>query len=292
MLLILIIIILLLSKISITISSYSFDVLNEQRQEILTFVGNAIHLDEVNDDLNHFCKKEVEKCKEKSFTDQILIHANRFVVSKKYLEELNLEYLCKGTIVGPDAAVLAEMANEIINIHSNIKIKKYVEIGSYLGCSTFIIANLTQRNVLIYAHDIWLEEMKDLRENSDPPSNIDDYFLKFYNEVIERNYEMNIIPIRGNSNYTINIHKNESISLAFIDGDHSYYGCLWDLRNIWGKMLSGGLIYVHDYWTIDSLDPVALCVHAFVEEVGSSKAQLSRVGTTTFARILVATNNV
>jgi Na+/H+ antiporter NhaC len=58
MLLILIIIILLLSIISITISSYSFDVLNEQRQEILTFVGNAIHLDEVNDDLNHFCKKQ------------------------------------------------------------------------------------------------------------------------------------------------------------------------------------------------------------------------------------------
>ena len=108
----------------------------------------------------------------------------------------------------------------------------------------------------------------------------------------------NVVLINGSSasastySRVVRVLDGASLDLLFIDGDHSYYGCLWDLRNIWGKMLSGGLIYVHDYWTIDSLDPVALCVHAFVEEVGSSKAQLSRVGTTTFARILVATNNV
>lgn len=118
------------------------------------------------------------------------------------------------------------MAKELMKMESPNEIKKYVEIGSYLGCSTFIIANITSdSNVLIYAHDIWTESMEYLPTDSDPPPTVDDYFIKFYSEVIKRKFETSIIPIRGESNYTLNIHQNSSISLAFVDGDHSRLGC-------------------------------------------------------------------
>jgi len=52
-------------------------------------------------------------------------------------------------------------------------------------------------------------------------------------------------------------------------------------------MIKGGIIYVHDYWTIASGDNVALAVNDFMEHVGSS-ASVSRVGTTTFAKITLS----
>jgi len=221
-----IIIIIIISLEQIT--SYSFDVVNEQRQQVLVFHGNATNKEEVNNDLNQFCLQEgtIETCKEASLTSQILIHANRHVESNKILDNLGLLPICKGTIVGPDAAIISEMAKELIAMESPNEIKKYVEIGSYLGCSTFIIANITSgSNVLIYAHDIWTDNMQRLPTGSDPPPIVDHYFIKFYSEVSRRNFETRIIPIRGESNYTLNIHQNSSISLAFVDGDHSRLGC-------------------------------------------------------------------
>lgn len=52
-------------------------------------------------------------------------------------------------------------------------------------------------------------------------------------------------------------------------------------------MIKNGIIYVHDYWTIASGDNVALCINDFMEYAGSS-ASISRVGTTTFAKITLS----
>jgi predicted O-methyltransferase YrrM len=75
---------------------------------------------------------------------------------------------------------------------------------------------------------------------------VKDYFYEFYNSVKNNKLENRIIPIRGNSVYTLGIHDAASIDLAFIDGDHSYEGCLDDLRAVWPKMKSGGVILIHD----------------------------------------------
>lgn len=129
--------------------------------------------------------------------------------------------------------------------------------------------------------------MDDLKSISNPPPIVDDYFVKFYEEVMNRNLERNIIPIRGDSRYTLNIHKDLSISLAFVDGDHSYEGCISDLRNLYPKMATGSLIYVHDYWLVETGNFVALCVRDFIDEVGIAASDLSRIGSTAFARIQV-----
>lgn len=123
---------------------------------------------------------------------------------------------------------------------------KYVETGSYLGCSA-ILAALSSNNVsTIYCHDLWLENPTDLPIESGKPPEVDDYFYVFYNNVSELNLEKTIIPMRGNSHYTLGIHKDKSIDLAFIDGDHSYDGCYKDLEKIFPKMKDDGIILCHD----------------------------------------------
>lgn len=139
----------------------------------------------------------------------------------------------KGTLSENDAWTLIRYAP---------KNGRYVETGSYLGCSAMIIALNT--NMTIWAHDIWETDWTKLKGN--PPPRVDDYFYKFYQAVKVNNMENRIIPIRGDSVYTLGIHDDNSIDCAFIDGDHSYEGCLGDLEAIWPKMKEQSPILIHD----------------------------------------------
>ena len=132
------------------------------------------------------------------------------------------------------------------------KYGRYLETGSYLGCSALIIALHT--NMTVWAHDIWVTEWSNLKGN--PPPRVDDYFFQFYNAVKANKMENRIIPIRGDSLYTISIHDDESIDCAFIDGDHSYDGCLGDLEAVWPKMKEQSPILIHDCNQPDVLEAV------------------------------------
>jgi predicted O-methyltransferase YrrM len=120
---------------------------------------------------------------------------------------------------------------------------KYVETGSYLGCSALLVA--LHSKALVYAHDIWVTDWSEI-QGSQPPPKINDYFLKFYAAVEKNKCQRRIIPIRGDSKYTLHIHQNDSISVAFIDGDHSYLGVLNDLVTILPKMKQQSTILLHD----------------------------------------------
>lgn len=120
---------------------------------------------------------------------------------------------------------------------------KYLEIGSYLGGSTLIIAK--NSNATIWAHDIWLEPYADL-PNAGPAGPMEHMLYRFYEMVKNNNLQNRVIPIRGDSAYTLGIHDPESIDLAFIDGDHSHEGALKDFRNVYPLMKNGGVILAHD----------------------------------------------
>jgi len=143
----------------------------------------------------------------------------------------------KGTLSKVDSELLVSLAR---SLPEN---SKYLEIGSYLGCSSLLVA--WHSDAIVYSHDIWVTDWSELK-NSSPPPQCDDYFYKFYKMVIDNNLETQIIPIRGQSSYTIGIHKDESIDLAFIDGDHSYEGCYLDLVSVYKKVKIGGSILIHD----------------------------------------------
>ena len=119
---------------------------------------------------------------------------------------------------------------------------KYIETGSYLGCSALLVSLHSDATVL--AHDIWVTDWSELK--GCPPPEVKDYFYEFYNSVKKNNLINRVIPVRGNSVYTVGIHDDESIDLAFVDGDHSQEGCLADLNAVWPKMKKGAAILVHD----------------------------------------------
>ena len=143
----------------------------------------------------------------------------------------------RGTLNFYDAQTII---NEAKKIPEN---GRYIETGSYLGCSALLVAFHAPR-ATIWAHDIWVTDWSELKGN--PPPEVKDYFYEFYGAVRKNDFENKIIPIRGNSTYTVGIHANESVNLAFIDGDHSYEGCLGDLEAVWPKVKPGGVILVHD----------------------------------------------
>lgn len=121
----------------------------------------------------------------------------------------------------------------------------YVETGSYLGCSSVIAA--LHSNALVYAHDLWVQDFDTLDVSSAPPPEVENYFKQFYTNVKSQNLQNRIIPIRGDSKFTLNaVHDDESIDFAFIDGDHSEDGIYGDLITIFPKMKVGGVILCHD----------------------------------------------
>jgi hypothetical protein len=150
------------------------------------------------------------------------------------------------TDVNGVSGTLNPMDSLILKVHAqNIEQGgKYIETGSYLGCSAILVA--LNSNATVWAHDIWVSEWSELAPTGRPPPEVRDYFFKFYSAVKSNNLVNRVIPIRGNSVYTIGIHDDESIDLAFIDGDHSYEGCLGDLEVVFPKMKNSGTILVHD----------------------------------------------
>jgi hypothetical protein len=138
--------------------------------------------------------------------------------------------------------------------------RKYVETGSYTGASAHIAA--LSSSAIVYAHDVWVTDWSELPNSSIPPPECSDYFYDFYNNVKRNKLENRIIPIRGKSAYTLGIHDDKTIDVAFIDGDHSYEGCLADLVAIWPKMVDGGIILVHD----TQIDGVKRAVQKFADD--------------------------
>lgn len=146
----------------------------------------------------------------------------------------------KGTLRQVDVQILHNYAS---NIPRN---GIYVETGSYMGASSVLAGLVTKHGVRVYAHDIWVEDMDQLAVGGGPPPKTDNYFFKFYKNIIDNQLTRTVIPIRGPSQWTLGIHENKSIDLAFIDGDHSYEGVKGDLEAIWNKMKPNSTILLHD----------------------------------------------
>lgn len=100
---------------------------------------------------------------------------------------------------------------------------------------------------MCYAHDVW--DFDSLKGDSVMPPKVleGDYFKMFYDNIRDSGLQNKVIPIRGDSKYTIGaIHKDKSIDIAFVDGDHSFDGIYGDLVALLPKMKTGGVILCHD----------------------------------------------
>jgi predicted O-methyltransferase YrrM len=107
--------------------------------------------------------------------------------------------------------------------------KAIVEIGRRWGGSTLVLAD-ANRNVPIYSIDIAPRDDRHLRLLLD-----------------EHEVGANVRLLVGDSQHGEFAElEPASFDLLFVDGDHSYDGCLADLEHWWPGLATGGSALLHD----------------------------------------------
>jgi hypothetical protein len=87
-------------------------------------------------------------------------------------------------------------------------------------------------------------------EDWNKPTNADDArFESYLSEVLERTapWESKRVVLRGRTSEVIGEIPDESLDLAYIDGDHSLRGIAVDLIRMWSKVRPGGLLGGDDF---------------------------------------------
>lgn len=138
-----------------------------------------------------------------------------------------------------------------------------VEIGVAEGRNALSIIQSSQVERL-YLIDSW----KELKQKGDGgfPQDWHDINLRVAQETLEP-YKEKAIWLRGLSQDMIDSIPDDSLVFAYLDGDHSYQGCLSDLVRIYKKVKVGGVIAGHDY--INEAYGVNKAVKYFVFENGN-----------------------
>lgn len=121
--------------------------------------------------------------------------------------------------------------------------KNFLEIGSYLGASSIVIASaLTSMKQKLYCVDTW--------ENDAMTEGKRDTFREFSDNV--SNFSSLIVPLRGTS-LDKSLNFSESLDYIFFDGDHSYEGIKSDVDAWLPRLRPGGIAIFHDYGWADGV---------------------------------------
>lgn len=118
-----------------------------------------------------------------------------------------------------------------------------VELGRYNGGSTVVFAHVT--NLPIYSIDI-------------SPQN-DEKLVSLFNQC---NVGSNVHLIVGDSQH-VKYPEVKHYDLLFVDGDHSYQGCLNDLNNWWDGLKVGGHVLCHDSYFGNEVQDA---IHEFLKD--------------------------
>jgi len=124
------------------------------------------------------------------------------------------------------------------------KIEKIIEVGSWLGLSTFHMAKMLPNNGKIYAVDHWVgsvehtsDELKDM---------LPTLYEQFLSNVIHEKLTDKVIPIRMTS-YDASFVLDEKVDLIYIDGAHDEKNVFQDLYVWYPKLKENGIMCGDDW---------------------------------------------
>lgn len=135
--------------------------------------------------------------------------------------------------------------NEIGHMMTERGYKLAAEIGVQKG--EFAKQILSSWNGHLVLVDSWRELPTEIYND---PANISTKdHLNNYNECLQnlREFEGRFTTCRGLSQETSELFKDELFDLVYIDANHSYDGCLADIKSWTKKVKKGGCICGHDY---------------------------------------------
>jgi predicted O-methyltransferase YrrM len=112
-----------------------------------------------------------------------------------------------------------------------------VEIGSYCGATTVVVAHYLERNKRGQIHTI------------DPFEDVytDEFYHANYEAIFDRNiapFKHRVVKIRGLS---WEVGWDQPIDLLFVDGDHSHQAVARDMAAFLPYLRPGGVALFHDY---------------------------------------------
>ena len=170
------------------------------------------------------------------------------------------EQLPPGSFTYEDAEVIVRSLNRVESIKGDC-----LEIGSDLGRSSTLIAEIIKENSHLFCVDIWSNETwnelaSQLGEKAATyPRRDPKAFEIFRHNIKKRGLNAVVTPIRNKSEEAIKEFKNP-LKFIFIDGCHEYEYVKKDIE--WVKYLvEGGEVVFHDY--TDSWPDVEAAVNEF-----------------------------
>lgn len=105
---------------------------------------------------------------------------------------------------------------------------KFLEVGSWLGDSTIILAKVAQKHGgLLFCIDWWKGNIG--TDLMDIASKVD-IFSVFWSRICKEGLQDIVIPIRSRSDIAATIIKENSFDLVFLDADHRYDAMLSDIN--------------------------------------------------------------
>jgi len=141
----------------------------------------------------------------------------------------------EGALTINDAIAIKGLAESFCLGPSRDGALRYAEVGSYLGLSATIVADACPK-AMVFAHDLFPMASAELTDASHPPPLADRMLVRFWEGIARNNMEGRVVPMRGRSAETLQVHGAGSLDLGFVDGDHSEGGTLNDLRLLWQKV--------------------------------------------------------
>lgn len=141
--------------------------------------------------------------------------------------------------------------SELEKLYEISKDQKVLEIGSMVGMSSGVIANIAKRLVCV---DLWgKDDYEDI-----PDDHSKDHYLKWEEQIgdLEKTFIDNMEPylhktlmVKSASKDILPHFQNidERFNVILIDGDHSYDGTLIDYINSVQLLFRNGLLCFHDH---------------------------------------------
>jgi predicted O-methyltransferase YrrM len=124
---------------------------------------------------------------------------------------------------------------------------RYLEIGSWMGLSAILVANALLANLNFAARVLCVDTWEGSPEHQLAQAIQDGTLYDVYAaNVRAARMEHFIEPLRGRSTDIAKTIPDRTLDAIFVDGDHSYEGCLADLEAWLPKLKPGGRFFGHD----------------------------------------------
>jgi predicted O-methyltransferase YrrM len=118
-----------------------------------------------------------------------------------------------------------------------------INIGAGGGTSGLLFAEILGENGYLYTIDV--------QEKSSPFGCLEGERAVFKKAELDHLAEKHWFQIHGDSKDIGASWEGPMVDLVFVDGDHSYEGCVGDILAWWPHLRVGGLMAVHDYGKAD-----------------------------------------